>query len=64
MKIKTNYYGIFYWNHGKWNGPLSGQLIDEKAISRGMLGLKEVAREWAKAEKKKTKIFREVWKEV
>lgn len=28
MRIKTNLYGIFYKNRGKWTGPYMGELFN------------------------------------
>ena len=57
MKIKTESYGVFYKDNGEWRGPVCMDTFSyEKA--------KEVAKSDAKSLKKKTKLFRQVWKSV
>lgn len=57
MKIKTEYYGVFYKDGDSWRGPVYGDTYTHK-------NAKKFSINEAKRKKKKTKIFQQVWKSV
>ena len=62
MKIKTEYYGVFYKDGKKWRGPYQGETFAEEHLLNGSFkSRKKLIR---KQIKKKIKIFRQLWKSI
>ena len=61
MKVKTELFGVFYKNRGKWVGPAHGELYtkEQLVLDNGSIDLylKDVRRYF----KKSVKLMRQTW---
>lgn len=64
MKIKSNIYGVFYKDGKKWRGPIDNELLTVNEIEDGWDSIKIAVWKQSKLKKKKTRLFRQVWKSV
>ena len=64
MKIKSNQYGVFYKDGKKWRGPIKGEIFTEEQLDQNEGSFEALEKSCGKQVKKKTRIFRQVWKSV
>ncbi len=60
MKIKTEYYGVFYKNRDKWVGPFEDNIFTKQEWEKE--SLQDTIKECRKKTKRKVKLFRQYWK--
>jgi hypothetical protein len=61
MKIKTEYYGVFYKNRDKWVGPIYDDIFIKPKDGNNTI-IDMTLKLYQRRIKKKVKLFRQYWK--